>query len=822
MAKDLEYYLAQARRIEAHREASFEKEIKKTYTDLLHDLRGTLSDAYTKWGTDDQLTFADLQKAGYDARFLQEIQQRVDVATKMQAARLQTTVREAYELAYKSMVEGVEKAAGNDTELKKQFKGSVAIRPEQIKAAVNNPVAGLTLNDRLEKKRKDIVYTIKQTVGVGLMNGDRYTTMAKRIAEDLDGDYKKAIRIARTETHRVREAGNVDAAHGIDKVLQDNDSGLRLVKTWKTMKDERVRPQQWRKSGKGWKKTMGTGANHIKMDGQTVLADEPFELGNGVTADAPGQSGVAAHDINCRCIVVYEMMDDAQYFKKTGKNFPNSPEKKALAEEQDILDQQSAAQAEADAAQAEMNDLDQEQFYNIWKDPVTAKDYEKLKDRLPAKRDYFTANGRQDMLDLCDEFEEKGKRYLLAKNQFDDATKRLDALSGDLKEARKKLMAIKGIDPDKIKQEIKDLQDKVAKLQSATGKKISLQTKVKNYDKEQLKAALKEADPYFEDSTLDLMLSSWSDDTVKKLMEDTFYDPLKQAKFKQALKKQANAGAATDAADLARMQKLLQDKQDEFAAIAQRYGLEDALDDKFSQKRKDAAYWFTGYDARERGDKLMRPDSGAVWQTATYEERVAANRYTEGSGAFNRPLRGYEGSWYNYKGPGKVDLDYEGQGKGIKRLTDLIDRSPSNFDIWLQRGVEDDRGAAGFLGISESEFRNATEAELQKLIGTTVTDLAFVSTAGAKGDGFSGPLILNIYAPKGTKMIYAEPFSYYGYDENGSRNYQNGINWDGVTQSGYLGGEFEVLLQRGTQFRITKVEKSGYQTYMDVEIVGQI
>ena len=62
---------------------------------------------------------------------------------------------------------------------------------------------GLTLKDTLEKHRKDIIYAIKRDIGVGLSNGDRYTTMARRISKNLDGDYKKSIRIVRTEAHRV-------------------------------------------------------------------------------------------------------------------------------------------------------------------------------------------------------------------------------------------------------------------------------------------------------------------------------------------------------------------------------------------------------------------------------------------------------------------------------------------------------------------------------------------------------------------------------------------------------------------------------------------
>jgi hypothetical protein len=755
-----------------------------------------------------------LQQAGYEARFLKEIQERVDVASKMQAARLRTTVKEAYELAYKSMVEGVEKAHSGSEALEDIFSDAIAITPEQIKATVNNPVNGLTLNDRLEKHRKDIIYNIKQTVGVGLMNGDRYTTMAKRIAECLDGDYKKAIRIARTETHRVREAGNIDAAVAVDEELQNGTSELRMVKTWKSMKDERVRPQQRRKTKKGWKTSKSKGPeNHMKMDGQVRLANEPFDMGHsGLTAMAPGQSGNAGDDINCRCYASYEMMDDATYYAKTGKHFALTPEKKYLKQEQNLLNEKATLEKERDAAQAEMQNLENLEYHNIWKNPVTPKDYEQLKDRLDAKRDYFKANGRQDMLDLCDKFEENGKKYMAHKKTFEAANKRLDDVADELKDTRLKLMKARNIDPKKLQDEIKDLQGQINTLQAATtGKKLSLQTKVKNYDQEQLKQALKEAVggsyKLYDEGDFEKLFDLYEDDSIKVFMDWNVAGG-KQVGFKQKLKELAVT--PKDADDIIRLRKLLKDKEDELEAIVQRYGL---VDDKFSQKRKDAAYWFTGYDAKERADKVLRPDAGALWRAATDAEKDAAYKYTSGSGSFNRPLRGYEGSWYNFKGVGKVDWDYEGSGDAIKQLTNLIDRNPSKFDIWLQRGVESDSGAAGFLGIAE-KFLNATEDELkQLLLGKVVKDEAFTSTAGAKGQGFSGRLILNIFAPKGTRYIYAEPFSRYGDGD--------GRSWDGIRGQRSFGYEFEVLLQRGTSFKITKVEKSGRTLYIDVDIVGQ-
>lgn len=76
---------------------------------------------------------------------------------------------------------------------------------------------------------------------------------------------------------------------------------------------------------------MGKGANHMRLDGQTVLADEKFDLKDGHTAPAPGMSGVAGHDINCRCIVVREVMDDAEFFAKTGRHLTGWEELKKSA-----------------------------------------------------------------------------------------------------------------------------------------------------------------------------------------------------------------------------------------------------------------------------------------------------------------------------------------------------------------------------------------------------------------------------------------------------------------------------------------------------------
>jgi phage putative head morphogenesis protein, SPP1 gp7 family len=228
----------------------------------------------------------------------------------------------------------------------------------------------------------------------------------------------------------------------------------------------------------------------------------------------------------------------------------------------------------------------------------------------------------------------------------------------------------------------------------------------------------------------------------------------------------------------------------------------------YTQDRKDAAYWFKN---QKEADDVLRPRTGELWKSFTQDQKTAAYEYTSGSGKFNRPLRGYDGSWSNFKGVGNVSLNNEGAEKQITDLASALDKSTYDFDIWLQRGVENSEGAISFLGITEAELKSSTLDELrQLLIDKNISDAAFVSTAASKGKGFSG-YIFNIYAPKSTKMIYAEPFSRFG---NGS-----GLSWDGDSLQSTFGYEFEVILQKGYDFKITKVDKSGGTFYFDLEVV---
>lgn len=105
-------------------------------------------------------------------------------------------------------------------------------------------------------------------------------------------------------------------------------------------------------------------------------------------------------------------------------------------------------------------------------------------------------------------------------------------------------------------------------------------------------------------------------------------------------------------------------------------------------------------------------------------------------------------------------------------------------------------------------------SDLHELVGMVMQEGGFMSTGSRKGKGFSSrKVILNIYAPKGTKAAYLEPISAYG---NGA-----GLSWDGIQRFTSFSAEHETLFQRGTRMRITRVYQENSKIYIDCEVVGQ-
>lgn len=223
-----------------------------------------------------------------------------------------------------------------------------------------------------------------------------------------------------------------------------------------------------------------------------------------------------------------------------------------------------------------------------------------------------------------------------------------------------------------------------------------------------------------------------------------------------------------------------------------------ATDPPLSQKRKDNALWDKagGYAA----DKALRPTAGKAWMGATEKEKDVIYNYTgDGYSYYNRRLR--DGKFL-----GNVN-DIKAQKESIKAITDYINRNALPSDMWVQRGEK--------LSALESRITASggkMPSDLNEMVGMEMREPAFLSTAVSKGLGFDEDVILNIYLPKGTKAAYVEPISACGKGA--------GRDWDGKTKQKQIGREAELIIQRGANMRITKVERANNHIYIDCELIG--
>ena len=221
----------------------------------------------------------------------------------------------------------------------------------------------------------------------------------------------------------------------------------------------------------------------------------------------------------------------------------------------------------------------------------------------------------------------------------------------------------------------------------------------------------------------------------------------------------------------------------------------------YSQFRKDKAIWFNTGSISQNIDLSLKefgPKFELMWNSMSAKERAALKDYTGEYSKFNEPLRliGYSG-YKSFSSSTGGDFIH-----AVQNMTSAIDKCTWDNDIWIQRGINLD--SKFIKGIKQQtsglSIQNMTDEELEALVGTTFEDQGFASGGAGKGTGFSRPIILNIYCPKGTKMAYMNTKGHYS---NGSEN--------------------EMILQRGYSYRITKIEKKndGYSKrfYIDCEVI---
>lgn len=160
----------------------------------------------------------------------------------------------------------------------------IPINQQQVvKALKTDSKLSQGLYERLGEDVNYLKRSIRAELSRGISNGSTWNEMAAHIAKGMNSPFRKAynnaIRIARTEGHRIQNEAALDGQRGV------KSKGADIVKQWDSTLDSRTRPE------------------HREVDGQIREIDEPFDVG-GEKMQAPGVGGSARNVCNCRCCLL--------------------------------------------------------------------------------------------------------------------------------------------------------------------------------------------------------------------------------------------------------------------------------------------------------------------------------------------------------------------------------------------------------------------------------------------------------------------------------------------------------------------------------------
>ena len=160
----------------------------------------------------------------------------------------------------------------------------IPINQDQVvKALKTDSKLSQGLYARLGEDVNYLKRSIRAELSRGISNGSTWNEIAAHIAKGMNSPFRKAynnaIRVARTEGHRIQNEAALDGQH------EAKEKGADIVKQWDATLDDRTRDE------------------HRVADGQIRELDEPFDVG-GEKLQAPGIGGSARNVCNCRCCLL--------------------------------------------------------------------------------------------------------------------------------------------------------------------------------------------------------------------------------------------------------------------------------------------------------------------------------------------------------------------------------------------------------------------------------------------------------------------------------------------------------------------------------------
>lgn len=167
---------------------------------------------------------------------------------------------------------------------------SAMVRAVQLDSKISNGLYSRLGEDVALLKKK-----ITAQVSRGISTGMSFQQVAKQLSDYTNIGFNNAVRIARTEGHRIQVQSGMDACY------KAKEKGADVVKQWDSTLDKRTRK------------------SHQKVDGEIKELDEPFSNGLMFPGDP---NGGASEVVNCRCALLQRArwaLSDEEFTKMNGE-----------------------------------------------------------------------------------------------------------------------------------------------------------------------------------------------------------------------------------------------------------------------------------------------------------------------------------------------------------------------------------------------------------------------------------------------------------------------------------------------------------------------
>lgn len=244
------------------------KSIKANFADALDEIENRIAILQARGD-------ADLQHVIYQIDYQKALKDQIQTILDMMKDKNFETVSEYLAKAYEDGFIG--------TMYDLQGQGIPLVFPidqkQVVEALQHETKLSESLYTRLGKDTSKLSKQIAGEISRGISNSAMYSEMARNIHSYSMIPMNNAMRIARTEAHRIQCKATADAQ------WKAKEKGADVLKQWDASLDSKTRD------------------THRQLDGQIRELDEEFEV-EGKKAMMPGGFGEPEEDINCRCALL--------------------------------------------------------------------------------------------------------------------------------------------------------------------------------------------------------------------------------------------------------------------------------------------------------------------------------------------------------------------------------------------------------------------------------------------------------------------------------------------------------------------------------------